>query len=70
MSGGPVNIRVGGQDVPNGPVKWSIPVAFDPSVSKYCDITAEGAALSIEISGASDWQLDGYKFDMVTLGQF
>lgn len=70
MSGGPVMIRLGGQDVPNGAIRWSTPVSFDPSAQKYCDIQAEGAAISIEISGAVDWQLDGYKLDMVTLGRF
>jgi len=70
ISGGPVNIRLGGQDIPNGSIRWSAPVAFDPSVQKYCDITAEGAALSLEISAAVDWQLDGYKLDMVALGRF
>lgn len=70
MTGGPVNIRLGGQDVPNGAVRWSNPVSFDPSTQKYCDVQAEGAAISIEISGAVDWQLDGYKLDMVVLGKF
>ena len=70
MSGFPVSIRLGGQDVPNGPIRWSLPQTFDPNVSKYCDITAEGAALCIEISGANGWKLDGYKLDLVTLGRF
>lgn len=70
MSGGPVSIRVGGQDVPNGPVTWSDVQTFNPATQKFCDLTAEGAAISIEISGAVDWQLDGYKLDMVTLGKF
>jgi hypothetical protein len=70
MSGGPVSIRLGGQDIPNGPVRWSAAQTFNPSTQKYCDIQAEGAAIAIEISGAVDWQLDGYKLDMVTLGRF
>jgi hypothetical protein len=70
MSGGPVNIRLGGQNVPNGPVTWSPYQVFDPSVQKYCDITAEGAALCIEVNGAVPWKLDGYKLDLVTLGRF
>lgn len=70
MNGGPVNIRLGGQDVPNGPISWSAAKSFNPSTQKFCDIVAEGAAISVEISGAVDWQLDGYKLDMVTLGNF
>jgi len=70
MSGTPVSIRLGGQDIPGGPIRWSSPQTFDPSVSKYCDITAEGAALCLEISGSNGWKLDGYKLDLVTLGRF
>jgi hypothetical protein len=70
MSGAPVQIRLGGQAVPGGPVTWSLPQTFDPNTQKYCDITAEGAALSIEISGSNGWKLDGYKLDLVTLGRF
>jgi hypothetical protein len=70
MSGGPVNIRMGGQDVPNGAITWGPMVPFNPATQKYCDLVAEGSALSVEISGSVDWQLDGYKLDMVTLGRF
>jgi hypothetical protein len=70
MSGSAVQIRLGGQDIPGGPVRWSLPQTFDPSVSKYCDISAEGATLCIEISGKNGWKLDGYKLDLVTLGKF
>jgi hypothetical protein len=70
MSGTPVQIRLGGQEVPGGPVKWSPYTAFDPNTQKYADITAEGAALCVEISGANGWKLDGYKLDLVTLGRF
>lgn len=70
MSGGPVNIRLGGQNVPGGAITWSPYQVFDPTMQKYCDITAEGAALCLEINGAVDWKLDGYKLDLVTLGGF
>jgi hypothetical protein len=70
MSGGPVSIRLGGQSVPNGPVTWSAAATFDPSTQKYCDLTAEGAALAIEISGATSWKLDGYKLDLFVTGKF
>jgi hypothetical protein len=70
MSGTPVRIRLGGQDIPGGPVKWSPYATFDPNSQKWADITAEGAALCVEISGDNGWKLDGYKLDMVTLGRF
>lgn len=70
MSGSPVQIRLGGQDTPTGAVRWSAPVTFTPGTDKFCDITAEGAALAVEISGANGWKLDGYKLDLITLGRF
>ena len=70
MSGSQVQIRLGGQERPNGPITWSPYVTFDPNTQKWADVTAEGAALCVEISGANGWKLDGYKLDMVTLGRF
>ena len=70
MSGSPVNIRLGGQDVVGGPVRWSSLTPFDPSTQKWCDVFAEGAAICVEISGQNGWKLDGYKLDLVTLGRF
>ena len=70
MSGAPVQIRIGGQEVPGGPVNWSPAVSFNPLTQKWVDLTAEGAALSIENSGSGGWKLDGYKLDLVTAGRF
>jgi len=70
VTGAPIAVRLGGQDVPNGPIRWSNPVVFNPATQKYLDITAEGAALAIEFSGQNGWKLDGYKMDLVTLGRF
>jgi hypothetical protein len=72
MSGGPVNIRMGGQDVPGGAVRWGSTQSFDPSTAKYLDLNvpAEGAALALEISSTSQWKLDGYKLDLITTGRF
>ena len=70
MSGAPVQIRLGGQDVPGGAVIWSPYASFDPRVQKWADLTAEGAALCVEISGSGGWKLDGYKLDLVTAGRF
>lgn len=70
MSGGAVSIRLGGQELPDGAVTWSTAVSFDPSTDKWCDITAQGAAIAIEISGATAWTLHGYKMEMELLGNF
>ena len=70
MSGAAVQIRLGGQDEPNGPVRWSPYGTFDPNTQDFCDLTAEGSALCIEISGSNGWKLDGYRLDVVTTGVF
>jgi hypothetical protein len=70
MSGSAVQIRLGGQDTPVSSPRWSAPVTFNPNTQLYCDITAEGSALAIEISGQMPWKLDGYKLDLVTNGRF
>lgn len=73
MQGGPINIRIGKQDVPRGPVTWGNAVSFDPSLSLYPDLEPlEGVALALEISDNinASWRLDGYQFDVARLGQF
>jgi hypothetical protein len=70
MSGNPVQVRIGGQNVVGGPVTWSPYATFDPNSQDWVDLTAEGAALCIEFSGSNGWKLDGYKLDLVTTGRF
>lgn len=70
ISGGAVNIRLGGQEIPDGPVTWSAAQSFDYSTQKWLDIEAQGAAIAIEFSGATPWQLQGYKMEMELLGNF
>jgi hypothetical protein len=70
MSGSTVNIRLGGQNYPGGPITWSPLTPFNPASQQYCDVFAEGAALCIEVSGQNGWKLDGYKLDLMTTGRF
>lgn len=73
IQGGPVDIRVGVQQVVNGPIMWGAKLEYSPSVARTCDIDpVEGAALAIEFSSenAVSWRLDGYKMELALLGSF
>lgn len=72
LQGGPVNIRLGSQELVNGPISWATAVAFDPALSRIADNEpVAGAAVGIEISATStSFRLDGYRANIVPLGQF
>lgn len=70
ISGGAVSIRVGASDVVDGPVTWDAAQAFDYTTQNYVDVTASGAGIALEISGATPWKLHGYKMEMNLLGNF
>lgn len=78
VSEGPINVRVGYQDVVDGPVTWQGYVSFDPTTDMYIHpLTDEtlpgsgrGVALEFSTTAAVEWALTGYKMDLKTLGQF
>lgn len=71
VQGGPVNIRVGRQELVNGPTTWSDPQVFDPETQIAVDPMAEGRAIGVEFSASSkDWRVDGYKLEIERLGDF
>lgn len=72
ISGDAVNIRLGSQETVDGPILWGSVVAFDPTMSRMADNDPmSGASLAIEVSSTSkSWQFDGYKADVLVLGQF
>lgn len=71
MSGGPVNIRFGAQQIVGETVTWGAVSSFDPTTQTYVDpgITT-GRAVGFEISSQVDWKLDGYKIDIEPLGEY
>lgn len=71
IQGGPVNVRVGTQLTVNGAVTWTSPLSFDPSADVYIDPgEIFGRALAVEFSSTNTWRIDGFKYDIQTLGQF
>ena len=73
LTGGPIRIRLGAQQLVDGPIAWGEYVVFDPLTSITADVPPiSGRAVAIEFStvNAVSWKLSGYKYDVVPLGQF
>jgi hypothetical protein len=72
MTGGPVEVRLGFQEIVSGPVQWTERKSFDASVDLYLDFEISGRAISIEFFTNADvmWELEGYEFDLHPAGEF
>lgn len=76
--GAPFRMRVGFQELLNGPTVWQPYMDFDPAVDKYVNpfsdetLPGSGVAFGIEFSAttATQWRLDGYKLDVIPVGNF
>jgi hypothetical protein len=73
---GPIQIRIGAQEMVNGPVTWGPYVTFNPATMVWADLMfgppMTGRAMAVEFSTATavDWSLDGYRLSVVADGQF
>lgn len=68
--GGPINVRVGSQESPDGVVTWTPAKAFDPSTQKYLDFTVSGMAIGVEFSASATFRISGYKPEISLIGEF
>lgn len=70
--GGPLRVRVGGQEVVPGVVNWGPYIAFDPTTQRFVDLTEDGFAIGVEFSseGVEDWALHGYTVELARTGRF
>lgn len=69
---GSVSIRFASQEFVDGPVVWTAPVAFDPTTGVFCDVDPpiSGRAIGLEVTASNDFRLDGYRLNVVPLGNF
>jgi hypothetical protein len=67
-----VRVRFGAQQTVDGPIRWGESVLFVPASDVYCDPgPVSGRAVGFELTATSAvWRLDGYKIDMVPMGEF
>jgi hypothetical protein len=77
VSGGPIRIRIGMQQVVDGPTQWGEYGDFDPSAGVVWDpdIPMSGRATAIEFTSTptspnAAFRLDGYKVELEPLGSF
>lgn len=68
--GGPIDVRVGFQELVDGSVTWSEVKSFDPDTDKWVDIVGSGLAIAIEFSSTSYFRVTGYKLTGDGLGRF
>lgn len=71
ITGSPVSVRLGAQQLVNGSVTWAPAQVFDPSTQMYLDFEVCGRAIAIEISSttALPWRIEGYKIDLELVGE-
>jgi hypothetical protein len=69
---GVFQIRLGTQDLPEGPVDWQEWQDFDADVDLYLDFIQSGRAVALEIrhKGEEPFAIDAYRIELVKLGNF
>lgn len=71
ISGGAVNVRLGTQELVDGPITWSPVAVHDPSANLYADPgPIGGAAIGVEFSSDVAFRISGYSLELQTLGRF
>lgn len=72
IQGNPVTVRIGSQQLLDGPVTWAAAQTFDPVVDRYVDFPepVNGVALAIEITSQNQFKLTGYTVDVNPAGMF
>lgn len=72
ITGSPVNIYVGEQNIKNGAITWSAPRAFDPATMNEAlfDSVSRFPAIKFESLTNVDWSLEGYALDMELVGRY
>jgi hypothetical protein len=63
-SGGPITIRAGAAQTPQGAILWSAPKTLDLAHKNYVDVIAVGKALAVEFKSDVPFRLQGYKLEM------
>lgn len=62
---GPVNVRIGAQEAPEGTVTWQTAQSFTPGTDYKLDFRVNGRLLAVELSstGDVDWRLHSWDFE-------
>jgi len=70
--GGVVNISLGTQKVPNGPVTWNTPRPYVIGTTEFIDMRATGRLHCLRFESNTDisWRLRDYEVDVVPVGKY
>lgn len=72
--GGPFIVRIGSQEIEDGPVTWSTSQTFTPGVDRYIDpidpVSGLFMAVRFESVEGSQWVISGYDLEIELLGEF
>ncbi len=74
-TGGPFTVKIGSQEIEDGPVTWSAGQTFTPGVDRYIDPAEPVAGLFMAVRFEStgtgaQWILSGYDLEVEVLGAF
>ena len=71
ITGAPVLVRIGKQDLVDGPVTWNQALTYTPAVDIKVDTgPISGRALAIEFSSTGSFRISGYRTDVTDIGNF
>ncbi len=70
LTGGPVNVRVGFQELIDGPITWSDSQSFDPTTDLWVDVAGSGQAIAVEFQAATSFRLSGYVVELEVIGEY
>jgi len=70
VRGGPIDVRIGFQQVPEGPITWQPVKGFNPATQQFVDFTASGVLTAVEFSSINSFVVDGYKLELEPMGNF
>lgn len=69
-SGGPINVRVGMAETPQGSVTWSLAQTFDPTTQLFLDFETTGRAIAVEFTASRPFRIEGYTLQGDVTGGF
>lgn len=71
VKGGPIDIRVGGQEEIGGVISWMPSQTFNPATQQYLDVCVNARLLAIEFSSMANisWEVEGYDLEVEVISQ-
>lgn len=69
-----INIRIGTQDLVDGPITWTDPITFNPDNETYIDpeepVSGRLISFRFEMLGDEEYRIDGIDYEFNIIGEF